>query len=156
MKRMHVSTGLFALLFAAVLGVGCRSSGAHDAQSGDPFRTLLYGYQSGLKPGSIRVARDDNEWRELWSEHTSTMLPRPEAPTIDWQKQMVVCIALGQRPTAGYGIEIDRVEHEGRRLIVEAHERKPAPDAVVPQVITHPYVIAVMPRSDGDVELKMQ
>jgi PrcB C-terminal len=156
MNANRLMPGLSTLLLGAVLAVACRSSATHASeQDSGPFRTLLYGYQSALKPGTIRVAHNASEWSELWAEHTAAMMPRPEPPAVDWKKEMVVCIALGERPTAGYGVEIAHVERQGNRLIVEAREKKPAPDAIVPQVVTHPYVMAVTPRSDGEVELRM-
>ena len=156
MKAIHIYSWLCALLFVAVLGAACRSSGTHEsAQDSGPFRTLLYRYQSGLRAGPIRFARNASEWSALWNEHTAPMMPRPAPPSVDLQKEMVVCVALGERPTAGYAIKIDRAEREGQRLVIEAHEEKPAPDAIVPQVITHPYVMAATPRIEGEVELRM-
>lgn len=157
MKANPILSCLCAVLLGCLLQAACRSSGTHEsAQDKGPFRTLLYGYQSGLKAGTIRVARNAGEWSDLWNEHTAAMMPRPTPPNVDWQKEMVVCVALGERPTAGYGIQIDRVERDGQRLIVEAHESKPPADAIVPQVITHPYVMAVTARADGEVELRMR
>jgi hypothetical protein len=151
---MNSSHVLRALLVLAVVVASCRSSGT-SSNADEPYRTLLYGYHSGLKPGHLRVARDEAELDELWSEHTSPMMPKPDAPTVDWSKEMVVFIALGERPTGGYGVVIDHVAVEKGHLIVDAIERKPAPDAVLPQVITRPYVIAATPRVDGEVELRM-
>jgi ketosteroid isomerase-like protein len=145
---------LRSLLCVALVAASCRSSGT--APDDESFRTLLRGYESGLKPGAIRVARDDAEWRELWKEHTSTILPRPDAPAIDWQHDMVVCVALGARPTGGYGVRITNVVRENGRVVVEAEETKPAHDAIVPQVVSHPYCIATTPRADGEVELRMR
>jgi hypothetical protein len=157
MKPHPITLRLCALLAGAVLAVSCRSSGTHDSAPAEPnFRTVLYGYQSALKPGTIRVVRNASDWQELWKEHTAQMMPRPEAPAVDWEKNMLVCVALGERPTAGYRVEIESIEREKNRVIVTAHETKPAPDAILPQVITHPYVMAVTPRSDGEVELRMK
>jgi len=157
MKANHILGVVCALIVGVLLCTACRSSGSKaSADDNGSFRTLLHGYQSSLKAGTIRVARNANEWNELWNEHSATMLPRPAPPSVDWEKEMVVCVALGERPTEGYAIKIDNVERDGERLIVEAHEVKPAPDAIVPQVITHPYVMAVTPRTDGEVELRMR
>lgn len=157
MKPNPLFSLLCALLFGAVLGAACRSSGAHASARGeDSFRTLLYGYQSGLKPGGVRVVRDEAHWRELWSEHTAPMMPRPPVPSVDWGTDMVLCIALGARPTGGYGIEIESIERQGDRLVVDAIEKKPAPDAIEPQVVTHPYVFVTTPRSADRVELRLK
>jgi hypothetical protein len=151
---MNTSHVLRVLLVLAVLVASCRSSGT-SSNADEPYRTLLYGYHSGLKAGHLRVARNEEEWRELWAEHTLPMMPKPEPPSVDWSKEMVVCVALGERPTGGYGVSIDHVAVDHGHMIVDAIERKPPADALLPQVITRPYVIAATPRVSGEVELRM-
>jgi hypothetical protein len=139
------------LLAAAALVGSCKSSG--DKDDGVPFRTLARGYQSGITEGGLHVARDEAEWRVLWLEHTSTVIPRPPAPSVDWKNEMVVCVMLGARPSGGYGVEITKLVDDKDALIVEAREHKPAPDAIEPMLVTQPYHMIATARRDGRVEL---
>jgi len=144
---------MLGLLVAGFLA-GCRSSAV---SPGDviPFRTLARGYQSGVSDAGVVVARDEDAWRALWRRHAATVLPRPEPPAVDFEREMVVGVTLGTRSTGGFGVEVARVVAAEDGLFVEATERAPAPGAMVPQVITQPFHMVAVPRREGDVRLSM-
>lgn len=50
-------------------------------------------------------------------------------------------IALGERPTAGYGIKVKAVEDNEGKTLVYVEEAKPAEGTMAAQVITYPYVV---------------
>lgn len=52
-----------------------------------------------------------------------------------------VMISLGQRGTLGYGIKVLSVEDIEGISAITITETKPAPDMMLPQVITYPYII---------------
>src|SRR5438552_13015014 len=96
-----------ALLIIALLCLAaCRSTSTSGPNGGLPFRTLLRGDQTGVGEPCVRVARTADEWAALWREHSARVVPRLELPSVDWKKDMVVLVALGSRPSAGYGVEI--------------------------------------------------
>jgi hypothetical protein len=154
-----MKTALLLVAFTALLSA-CRSTptSASAAIAGDavPFRTLARGYQSGVATAAIEVAHNADEWRALWTRHTAVTLPRPPLPDVDWSKEMVVSVALGERPTAGFALEITQVALDKGVLHVVAVEKKPAKDAIVPMVITQPYHMIATARRDGDVRLDLR
>ena len=69
-----------------------------------------------------------------------------------WQSEgeQIVMISSGEKPTGGYGIEVvSLADYDGEYKILVG-EGKPGKDAVVPQVITYPYVII---KFVGDLEV---
>jgi hypothetical protein len=52
-----------------------------------------------------------------------------------------VYIALGERRTGGYHINIDSVEQSGDRILVSYSEIKPADNEMVTQVLTYPWIV---------------
>lgn len=52
-----------------------------------------------------------------------------------------VMISLGQRNTTGYGLQVNSVEDIEGISKITIHEIKPAPDAMVGEAITYPYMI---------------
>ena len=69
-----------------------------------------------------------------------------------WQSDgaQIVMISSGEKPTGGYGIEVVSLgDYDGEYKILVG-EGKPGKDAVVPQVITYPYVII---KFIGDLEV---
>ena len=141
------------LLCASLCIAACASTLSSGPNGGLPFRTLLRGYQSGVDKECVRIAHTPAEWTSLWREHSTNELPRPAEPHVDWSKDMVVFVALGRRPSGGFGVEIDKLSLDGGALRVEAHETKPAPERLVPMVVSTPYHAITTPRRDGPVRL---
>ena len=100
--------------------------------------------------------RTREELESVWSEHASRVLPRPELPHVDWSKEMVVIVRLGERPSAGYSIEVESIDTESSPWTVVAREKRPKEGALVPMMITHPFQIIAVPRRDGDPKLDIR
>ncbi len=140
---------LTAFAFSAA-SFACRS-----APSGsDGFRTVAIGYQTGITTGAVRAARDEAEWAVLWREHTSREIPRPPAPTIDFAKEIVVCVLAGERPSGGYGIEVLDATFDGKSMVLGTRETKPAEDALVPMVLTRPYHMIATPVTNAKFRIE--
>jgi hypothetical protein len=149
---MKTSLPLVALALSTLgLCAACKSSGS--TMSASDFRTIARGYQTGITTPGVEVARNEHEWEDLWSRHTSTVLPRPEIPPVDFEHEMVVFATLGTRPTMGYALEIERLSPQESGLLLEAVERRPAKDAILPQLASQPFHIIAVRQRDGDVRL---
>ncbi len=107
------------------------------------FTTVARGGDSQITEPREAIARSADEWRTLWSAHSAERLP-----TIDFSRFAVVGVFLGTRPTAGYAVEIVRVQSQGVVTTVEYRERRPAPDALNLQVLTMPYHLVRIPRAE--------
>lgn len=147
---------LASLSLLPLITAACRSTSTCGPNGGLPFRTLLRGDQTGIGVECVRVVRTADEWNGLWREHTTRVLPRPEPPAVDWKKDMVVLVAIGSRPSAGYGVEIDKLALDGQTLRVEAHETKPPEGLLVPMIVTSPYHLVTTPRHEGPVQLALR
>ena len=90
-----------------------------------------------------------DEWAAWWKKHASLTLPPAELPVVDFDKDSVLLISLGNRPSGGYGVEIVRVTARGGELVIEADETTPAKDMLHPQLVTQPYHIVTLPRTSA-------
>jgi hypothetical protein len=61
---------------------------------------------------------------------------------------MAVAVSLGQKRTGGYTVTITGTRVQEGKLVVDYHETKPPPDAIVTHALTAPWAIAIVPRSD--------
>lgn len=105
---------------------------------------------SGIDRAQQTVVRTEAEWRALWQEHA----PGRPAPAVDFNKQMVLAVFLGSRPSGGYMIQITQVRDEGTGLVVEWMEGRPAPGTSAAAVMTAPSFLAAVPRRDGPVRFE--
>jgi hypothetical protein len=115
------------------------------------FETVARGAMSGLDQPSRRVVRTTTQWAALWKQHTGTAQPAAPRPAIDFKREAVVVVALGRRPSAGWSVEITRVEHAGAETVVHVRETPPPRDALTAQVLTQPYHFVRIPRPRGPV-----
>ncbi len=57
----------------------------------------------------------------------------------------LVMVALGERPTGGYGVSVERVTRgDHGQLILEVKATEPGPDDMVTEALTHPYVLVTV------------
>jgi hypothetical protein len=112
------------------------------------------GVSSGIHEARRSVVRTPEEWTALWTKHAGERLPSDPVPVIDWTKDMVVVVVLGDRPTGGYSVEISGVEQLKDKLVVRSHAIEPAPGSVQTQAVTSPFAFRTVPRFDGEVEFR--
>jgi len=113
------------------------------------------GTQSGVTEAGQRVVRTQAEWEQLWGRMTSNQVPSPPAPRVDWTKEMVVALFMGERPTGGFHTAIKSVTTSAKEVTVTYEESAPAPDAITIQALTQPYAVAVIPRSSLPVRFAL-
>jgi hypothetical protein len=113
-------------------------------------RALWSGETSRAQSQAYLVARNQAEWEALWD-----LIGRP--PPGDLPKElMALGIFLGTRTTTGYSVDIVRVRSERNvaqrdRLVVEFKEKSPPEGQMTAQMLTSPYAVIMVDRSDAGV-----
>src|SRR5262245_9183813 len=110
-------------------------SGATPVPEPVPFKTLEHGVQSDIERPREVVVRTAAGGKALCADHA---VGRPCA-TVDLTRSTVIGVFLGTRSSAGYAVEITRVERDGDALVVTYRERTPGPNDMAAQMITMPY-----------------
>lgn len=93
----------------------------HDSRFEDPLR---------------RVIRSESEWWKFWNDLYGDTL-HAEPPVVDFEHEMIIVVALGTRPSPGYGIDIDVFGSEYRAR-VRVRETKPCGGEAMLAVVTYP------------------
>ncbi|MEA2723982.1 MAG: hypothetical protein QOH59_1753 [Gemmatimonadales bacterium] len=100
--------------------------------------------RTGIGESRRLVIRDANGWAQFWSE-----LGVGEQPAVDFNRDVVIAVAAGQRPTGGYEIAIDRVSQSDGQLTIEVVERTPGPNCMTTAALTQPVDVVVVPAPDA-------
>ncbi len=100
--------------------------------------------RTGIGESRRLVIRDANGWAQFWSE-----LGVGDRPSVDFNRDVVVAVAAGQRPTGGYEIVVDRVTQSEGQLTVEVVERTPGPNCITTASLTQPVDVVVVPAADA-------
>ena len=134
---------------AFCIGFATVHNGCDEAVQHFPVTTLESGTNSGKVEQELRllVISRPTAFEEIYGEIASLILPRPTIPVIDFTKNLVVIALMGEKPTAGYGIRFaESTRQSGLTIEVQVLRTTPADDAILSQVITRPYVIAIIAR----------
>lgn len=159
------------MLTTRLITVGiCLMAGA--AQAGDAIRDLKIHARADWpfaradaeapKKQDLSVIRTPAELtaRPPWSERdalpqvvektaTGAVAKLLKTPNIDWDKQMLVVVTAGSKPTGGWKVNIDSVKVHGKTLKVEWSATPPS--GIATQAFTHPGQVILVERFDGPV-----
>ena len=105
------------------------------------FRVIDQGaYGAVQEPGEELVA-DARALEALWNKLYATQTPRPPLPAIDFGKETVAAIYMGQRSTGGNAISVKSVAVAGATATVRVVEETPPRGGFVTMALTAPYVV---------------
>jgi hypothetical protein len=132
----------------AALLVACAAGTSRGAQATieHPFETILVEAHSGVSERRREVIRDEASWARLWAEIHAGLTPAPPVPAVDFARQMLIAVALGTRPSGGFGVKVRSVASRGERLEVAVAESCPAAGAMVTLSLTQPVEVVRVPR----------
>jgi hypothetical protein len=99
------------------------------------------------------VVKDAAAFGRLWLEHTGTGVGLPQ---VDFTKDMVVGVFIGNRPTGIYATTIAAIGRLDDRVRVQRVDTVPSAGAVCTQAFVSPAQLVVVPRSDLPVEFTTQ
>ncbi len=106
-----------------------------------PFGTLARGEQTMATPAASFVVLDDAAWSAFWLEHAGSAEP----PDVDFDSEMVIVAAVGQREEAGDSIEVRQILQVDNGTLTHLFERVPG-DFCSPVARAHyPFHIVVSP-----------
>lgn len=78
-------------------------------------------------------------------------LALPELPKIDFSREMIVMLALGTRPSGGYGIIVDKAYLRVGRLEKVVRKESPGRNCSVTMELTKPVDVVRLPKIDREV-----
>ncbi|MBI3552265.1 MAG: protease complex subunit PrcB family protein [Elusimicrobia bacterium] len=102
-------------------------------------RDSLKGQASAICEKKTVVVKNDKEWGDLWKQHAGE---EAKAPKVDFTREMVVAVFLGQRPKAGYQVDIVLMPDplDKNKLVVFYSEVFPK-GGYSAQVVSRPYAM---------------
>jgi hypothetical protein len=109
---------------------------------------------SALRERDRRAILTAGEWEAFWLAFHGPLEPKPDAPVIDFSRQMVLVAAMGERATGGYQIAIESVYRAAGKLLVRVEETAPGAGCILTQALTAPVTAVVVARSEEAVEFQ--
>jgi protease stability complex PrcB-like protein len=136
------------MLISCLTITGC---GASPTAPDTTFRLIAHGGDLGVE-ATTRIINDAATWSAFIQDaglRAPSFKPDDAIPAVNFSSETTVALSLGQRPTGGYQIRVERVTRDGSTLLVHASELVPC---VGPAVITHPLTVIAVPKFNGRVD----
>ena len=110
-----------------------------------------------LAQGNQAVAEESEEFifvtseaqfLELWNRAYGNQLDVPPLPNVNFEREAILAIFAGQKPTGGYGVEVEDVQLERGDVYIDLTFSEPAEDAISTQALTSPWIMLRVLRAD--------
>lgn len=126
-----------ALAAIAAAAMGHSQSWLQNQVNWSTFRT---GITCNVQQSSVRVIDSQNDFLNYWRSamgQSADTAPK----NVDWTKDRLVAVHLGQRTSGGYTVEVRNVEKSGTVGVLRVIEHTPMDGQWVSQSVTSPFVI---------------
>jgi hypothetical protein len=94
-----------------------------------------------LPRATYEIFRGRSAFARFLETHVEAAVP---PPSIDFERNLAVLLALGPRSSTGYGIQIESVTEERGRVVVVARERSPRLGQVTAPRVEYPLKLLVL------------
>jgi len=105
------------------------------------FETLVVAQMGGFVSPQIRIIKEEQALREVYGQVNKTRKPGFSLPKIDFTKETIVAIFMGEKNTGGYAVKVVSVLDKEAILLVTVQESQPKANAMVITALTQPICI---------------
>lgn len=142
------------LLILSVILISCTSTKKIATNSSITFKTIDKNTNGGFQELTQEVYTNQIAFEKAWKLAWSNFSDPTPTPIIDFNKEVVVLVALGMRNNGGYQLKINLVSEETNQIIVDYTETTPNPKCTYSQSIVFPYEFISFPKTSKKVVFK--
>lgn len=118
------------------------------------WEVLLQKATGGPDTPQLIVAKEPEIVAEFFDKLNEDRTPNLAVPKVDYAKEMLLILCLGEKTTGGYQIGIAGIEESSTRVTVTVTEVAPEPGAMVTQALTQPFYIAKLKTTNKRIVFK--
>ncbi len=117
------------------------------------FRTISKETSSQITQRTQNVIKTQGAWVNFWTRLSITDGPIPQ---VDFNEKMIIAVTQGQKSTGSYEIEITKIIERENYIEVFATETSPGINCAADTVITSPYHIVEIEKSDKTIRFTLE
>jgi hypothetical protein len=106
------------------------------------FSALYWKGDNGPTEPREALLTDAASFSEVWR----SLRPGQKEPAVDLEKDTMLYLAAGPRPTGGYQVVVLGLQEGTEKLVVRYKVQAPTPGTLVTQVVTHPWALQAIPK----------
>ena len=134
-----------AFLLSAVISA-CSSQGNDEKKL--PMEIILDGTYSAIEEKREVLLNNNDDYQKLMTEVYKNLDQMPRIPVVDFNKNSVIAVFIGNRSNGGFMVSIDSIT-EGKNLTVNITETTPGSNCMVTDAITRPFSLVKIPKTDS-------
>lgn len=101
-----------------------------------------------------RIITNIDDLDKAWGKAFVNYERKKPIPVIDFEKQVVLLVAMGEKSNGGYSIKVGSVTNNTKNTVVTVLETIPGESCPTPSVMSYPYQLVLMPKQDSEVIFK--
>lgn len=113
---------------------------------------LTEGTHGGFNDAQTLVIKDQKGLQKIYTQINMTRRPGLPIPKIDFEKEMVIALFMGEKNSGGYSAKVESVKEKGKEFEIVVKET--APEGVTTTVICQPFYFCKVKRNDGQIVFK--
>jgi len=113
-------------------------------------------FHSGETGQKRVVIKNQKEWEAVWTVMTGNVAPKPATPVVDFDSQVILAVFMGKRNSGGYSVSIADITDVDAKRVVRVVENNPPRDAITAAVLTSPYHVVLVTKTDLPVVFEDQ
>ena len=135
-------------LFLTSTLFSCKSSKENKSKATPiVFSEIQTGKNSSYTKYTTKEIVNIKELSAVWINLFTKYDRKPPVPTIDFDNKMLVVIALGERNTGGYSIQVNSILETKNEIKINVSENKPGPTCLTSSVMVYPFQLIEIPKT---------
>lgn len=142
---------LTVFLISAVYS-GCSTQGNDEKKL--PMEIILDGTYSAVEDKREILLNNNEDFQKLMADVYKNLDQMPRIPVVDFNKNSVVAVFIGNRSNGGFMVAIDSITEGSKNLTVNITETTPGKNCMVTDAITRPFTLVKIPKTESKLVFK--
>ena len=143
-----------SFILVTLFWFACSTTKKVETNQSITFKTIDKNTNGGFQELTQEVYTNQIAFEKAWKLAWSNFSDPTPAPIVDFNKEMVVLVALGMRKNGGYQLKINSVREETDEIIMDYTETTPNPKCTYSQSIVFPYEFISFSKTSKKVVFK--
>ncbi len=148
MKKTFILFSVLVLpLFFVSFGIiGCSTLGSDEKKLS--MEIVMDGTFSAVDDKREVLINNNEQYQSLMNEVYKNLDQMPRIPVIDFTKYSIIAVFIGPRSNGGFMVAIDSINEGSNSISDNVTETTPGKNCVTTEVITKPFTIVKIPKTD--------
>jgi len=146
----------YIIFFSTSCSSGINKNNKPLQQSTVAFETLKQDVYGGMVASKFMIIKNEKDLDLVYSSINKSRTPELEMPTIDFDKETIIALFLGEKNSGGHSIAVEQIMNVNDKVNVVYRITSPKAGEMVTSVMTQPYCIIKIPKTSKEIVFLQQ